>query len=78
MLRLAFRSLQTVSPTWAAALAERLFFTPPRSRLTQVMRAELERGKSFGVRVEALETASDPAQTAAEVARRCANVWRLA
>jgi pimeloyl-ACP methyl ester carboxylesterase len=52
MLRLGFRFLQTVSPTWAAALAERLFFTPPRSRLTQAMRHELERGRSFGVRVE--------------------------
>lgn len=52
MLRLGFRFLQTVSPTWAAALAERLFFTPPRSRLTQAMRHELEQGRSFGVRVE--------------------------
>jgi pimeloyl-ACP methyl ester carboxylesterase len=52
MLRLGFRFLQMVSPTWAAALAERLFFTPPRSRLTPAMRHELERGRSFGVRVE--------------------------
>jgi pimeloyl-ACP methyl ester carboxylesterase len=52
MVRLGFRFLQTVSPTWAAALAERLFFTPPRSRLTQAMRHELERGRSFGVRVD--------------------------
>lgn len=58
MLRLGFRSLQAVSPTWAAALAERLFFTPPRSRLTQAMRAELERGRSFGVRVEGHRIAS--------------------
>ena len=58
ILRLGFRSLQAVSPTWAAALAERLFFTPPRSRLTQAMRAELERGRSFGVRVEGHRIAS--------------------
>lgn len=52
MLRLAFRSLQAVSPASAATLAERLFFTPPRSRLTPDMQAELERGKPFSVPVE--------------------------
>ncbi|MGE5743033.1 MAG: alpha/beta hydrolase, partial [Gemmatimonadota bacterium] len=52
LLRLGFRSLQAVSPSRAAALAERLFFTPPRSRLTPDMRAELERGRPFTVEVE--------------------------
>lgn len=52
MLRLGFRSLQAVSPSRAAALAERLFFTPPRARLTPAMRAELERGRHFTIEVE--------------------------
>ncbi len=51
-LRLGFRSLQAVSPSRAAALAERLFFTPPRSQLTPGMRDELERGRPFTVEVE--------------------------
>ncbi|HMA44463.1 MAG TPA: alpha/beta fold hydrolase [Gemmatimonadales bacterium] len=52
LLRLGFRSLQAVSPARAAALAERLFFTPPRSRLTPAMRGELERGRPFTLMVD--------------------------
>lgn len=52
MLRLGFRSLQAVSPAATAALAERVFFTPPRSQLTPLMRTELERGNPFSIEVE--------------------------
>ena len=43
--------------------------------LTEALRAEWA---PFGVRVEALALAADPAQTAAEAARRCAPLWKMA
>lgn len=43
---------QRISPSGAARLAERLFFTPRRARLTATMRAELDQGRSFSVAVE--------------------------
>ena len=43
--------------------------------LTEALRAEWA---AFGVRVEALPAAGDPAQTAAEVVRRCASLWTTA
>ena len=43
--------------------------------LTEALQAEWA---PLGVQVVALETAADPAQTAAEVVRRCANVWKAA
>ena len=52
LLRLVFRVLQRLSPQAAARLAERLFFTPHRSRLTPAMRAVLHSGKPFQVEVE--------------------------
>ncbi|MGH7539013.1 MAG: alpha/beta fold hydrolase [Gemmatimonadales bacterium] len=52
LLRFGFRVLQAGSPAAAAALAERLFFTPPRARLTPAMRAELERARPFTIVVE--------------------------
>ncbi len=51
-LRLVFRVLQALSPPRAATLAERLFFTVPRARLTRAMRAQIERGRPFTVTVE--------------------------
>ncbi len=50
--RLLFRAIQALSPTRAAAIAERLFFTTPRARLTQAMRARLDRARPFAVTVE--------------------------
>jgi pimeloyl-ACP methyl ester carboxylesterase len=46
-VRLAFRVLQRVAPERAAAVAERLFFTPPRTRLSSELTAVLERGMPF-------------------------------
>lgn len=51
-LRLGFQVIQKFSPTRAATLAERLFFTVPRARLTGAMRAEIERARPFTVSVE--------------------------
>jgi pimeloyl-ACP methyl ester carboxylesterase len=51
-LRLLFRPLQMISPNRAAVIAERLFFTVPRARLTPGMRHEIERARPFSVRVE--------------------------
>lgn len=51
-LRLLFRPLQMISPNRAAVIAERLFFTVPRARLTPEMRHEIERARPFSVRVE--------------------------
>mgnify|MGYP001314905061 FL=1 len=51
-LRFVFRVLQVLSPTRAATLAERLFFTVPRARLTPAMREQVERGRVFTVTVE--------------------------
>lgn len=52
LVRWFFRGLQWLSPQAAARLAERLFFTPHRSRLTPAMRAVLDQGKPFQVAVE--------------------------
>ena len=52
LLRLGFRSLQAVSPSRAAALAELVFFTPPRTRLTPEQRETIERARPFTVRVD--------------------------
>ena len=41
-LRFLFRVLQLVAPSRAAAWAERVFFTAPRTRLTQPQREQLE------------------------------------
>ncbi len=51
-LRLGLRVLQAAAPPLAAWVAERLFFTPPRRRITPDVRALLEGGRSFAVRVE--------------------------
>lgn len=51
-LRAGIRALQAVAPPAAAWLAERLFFTPPRRPLTPDVRALLQRGVPFAVRVE--------------------------
>lgn len=51
-LRMVFRMIQTVTPRQAAVLAERLFFTVPKARLTGAMRAQLERARPFTVSVE--------------------------
>jgi pimeloyl-ACP methyl ester carboxylesterase len=52
LVRWFFRALQWMSPALAARFAERLFFTPHRSRLTPAMRAVLDQGKPFQVTVE--------------------------
>lgn len=52
ILKPLFRILQWVSPAAAAWLAERLFFTPHKSRLTPPMRTVLDRGRPFRVAVE--------------------------
>jgi pimeloyl-ACP methyl ester carboxylesterase len=52
LLRLGFRSLQAVSPSRAAALAERVFFTPPRTRLTPEQRDAIGRARPFTVVVD--------------------------
>jgi pimeloyl-ACP methyl ester carboxylesterase len=51
-LRLGIRALQAAAPPLAGWVAERLFFTPPRRPATPDVRALLERGRSFAVRVE--------------------------
>ncbi len=50
--RLAMRTLERTSPTLGAALAERLFFTPPRTPLAPHARALLETGRPFRVCVD--------------------------
>ncbi len=44
-----FRVLQGVAPERAAAAAERLFFTPPHTRLSPELATVLERGKPFSI-----------------------------
>src|SRR5437879_4958378 len=51
-MRLGFRLLQRVSPEMSAALAERLFFTAPRTRLGDDLRAVLARGERFTLRLD--------------------------
>src|SRR6266567_3887625 len=48
-VRLMFRVLQGLAPERAAATAERVFFTPPRARLSPELRNVLEAGKPFSV-----------------------------
>lgn len=51
--RVAMRVLQRTSPALAAALAERLFFTPPRARLAPQAEAFLLTGRPFRECVDA-------------------------
>jgi pimeloyl-ACP methyl ester carboxylesterase len=50
--RVALRALERTAPRLGAALAERLFFTPPRTTLTSSIRQVLESGRPFRVSVE--------------------------
>jgi pimeloyl-ACP methyl ester carboxylesterase len=50
-VRLMFRVLQGVAPERAAAAAERLFFTPPRTRLSAELKSVLERGTPFSTTI---------------------------
>lgn len=52
LFRWVFRVLQPVSPATAAWLAERLFFTARRSRITPEARAFLATGQRFTLEVE--------------------------
>ncbi len=58
LFRLVFRAIQAISPARAAAIAERLFFTTPRARLSRTMQAHLERARPFSVTVETLRIAA--------------------
>ena len=50
--RVAMRALERTAPQLGAALAERLFFTPPRTSLTPTIRDVLATGRPFRVCVE--------------------------
>lgn len=50
-VRTGMRLLQAASPTLAARVAERLFFTPPRSRAAHDVRAFQARGRRLDLRV---------------------------
>ena len=50
--RVAMRALERTAPRLGAALAERLFFTPPRSSLTPAVRDLLASGRPFTVCVD--------------------------
>lgn len=50
--RVAMRTLEHTAPTLGAALAERLFFTPPRTSLAPAVRDFLATGRPFRVCVE--------------------------
>jgi pimeloyl-ACP methyl ester carboxylesterase len=50
--RLAMRTLEHTSPTLGGVLAERLFFTPPRTTLTQPVRDLLASARAFRVCVD--------------------------
>ncbi|OLC78885.1 MAG: hypothetical protein AUH78_01830 [Gemmatimonadetes bacterium 13_1_40CM_4_69_8] len=52
LIRGLMRATQVVAPGLAARLAERLFFTPPRTRASGALRAFLAGGRRFGLRVE--------------------------
>lgn len=52
LFRMAFRTIQAVSPERAATLAERLFFTTPRAMLTRSMQAQLDRARPFAVTLD--------------------------
>jgi pimeloyl-ACP methyl ester carboxylesterase len=49
LVRLTFRGLQRVAPDRAAAWAERLFFTPPQTRLSPELTAVLEHAAPFSL-----------------------------
>ena len=51
-LRMTMRALELTAPGLGAALAERLFFTPPRSVLAPAVRDLLETGDAFRVCVD--------------------------
>lgn len=51
-LRWGLRALQAVAPAAAARVAERLFFTPPRSRASGALHSFLGTGRRFEFRVE--------------------------
>lgn len=51
-IRVAMRALERTSPRLGAALAERLFFTPPRTSLTPAIRDVLATGRPFRVCVD--------------------------
>jgi pimeloyl-ACP methyl ester carboxylesterase len=51
-LRIGVRALQAGAPPLAVWVAERLFFTPPRKPITPEVRALLDRGSPFDLRVE--------------------------
>jgi len=51
-VRTGMRLLQAASPTLAARVAERLFFTPPRTRAAQDVRAFQARGRRLDLRVD--------------------------
>lgn len=57
-LAAAFRTLQFVSRDQAARVAERLFFTPPRTRLTPEQRDAIERARPFTLRVDGTRIAA--------------------
>ncbi len=50
--RVAMRALERTSPRLGAALAERLFFTPPRTTLTPSVQSTLATGRPFRVCVD--------------------------
>jgi len=52
LARSAFSALQAVSPPLAARLAERWFFTPPRSALPSEVKAFLRSGRRFALRLD--------------------------
>src|SRR3970040_2500232 len=52
-VRLAVRPRQRAPPALAAALAERLFFTPPRAQLAPQAHELLRAGRPFRVYVDA-------------------------
>lgn len=52
LLRLLFRVLQLVAPSRAAAWAERVFFTAPRTRLTHLQRELLELARPISLVVQ--------------------------
>lgn len=56
--RVALRALEHTAPRLGAALAERLFFTPPRARLTPGQRALLATARPFSVRAEGARVAA--------------------
>jgi pimeloyl-ACP methyl ester carboxylesterase len=57
-LAAAFRTLQFLSPAQAARVAELLFFTPPRTRLTDEQRESIERARPFTVRADGTRIAA--------------------